>query len=105
MAREHFFLKVALSQKILEDFYLSKVNTVAAHLRAVIGLRAAFGKFLLHQNSSLCTVTFGEKVLTLHWVRAAALKCAVAAFQRLQTITKCRNSLRMSCNLDDVNFM
>ena len=34
-------------------------------LRAVIGLRAAFGKFLLHQNSSLCTVTFGEKVLTL----------------------------------------
>ena len=28
-------------------------------------LRAAFGKFLLHQNSILCTVTFGEKVLTL----------------------------------------
>ena len=35
-------------------------NTVAAHLRAAIGLRAAFGKFLLHQNPSLCSVTFGE---------------------------------------------
>ena len=34
-------------------------------LRAAIGLRAALGIFLLHQNSSLFTVTFGEKVLTL----------------------------------------
>ena len=34
-------------------------------LRAAIGLRAAFGKFLLHQNSSQCTATFREKVLTL----------------------------------------
>ena len=34
-------------------------------LRATIGLRAALGIFLLHQNSSLFTVTFGEKVLTL----------------------------------------
>ena len=34
-------------------------------LRALIGLRASFGIFLLHQNSSLFTVTFEEKVLTL----------------------------------------
>ena len=40
-------------------------HTVAVHLRAAIGLRAAFGKILLHQNSSLFTVTFGEKALTL----------------------------------------
>ena len=33
------------------------LNTVAAQLRD------AFGKFLLHKNSSLCTVTFREKVL------------------------------------------
>ena len=42
-------------------------------LRAAIGLRAAFGKLLLHQNSSLCTVTFGKKVLTL--AKSPALKC------------------------------
>ena len=41
---------------------ISFAYTVAAHLRAAIGLRAAFGNFLLHQNSSLFTVTFGEKV-------------------------------------------
>ena len=41
------------------------MNTVAAHLRAAIGLGAALGIFLLHQNSNLFTVTFGEKVLTL----------------------------------------
>ena len=34
-------------------------------LRAAIRLRAAFGNFLLHKNSSLFTVAFGEKVLTL----------------------------------------
>ena len=28
-------------------------------------LKAAFGKILLRQHSSLCTVTYGEKVLTL----------------------------------------
>ena len=40
-------------------------NTIATHLRAAIGLRAAQGILLLHQNSSLFTVTFGEKVVTL----------------------------------------
>ena len=34
-------------------------------LRAAIGLRASLDIFLLHQNSSLFTVTFGEKILTL----------------------------------------
>ena len=34
-------------------------------LRAAIWLRASFGNLLLHQNSSLFTVTFGEKVLNL----------------------------------------
>ena len=44
---------------------ISFAYTVAAHLRAAIGLRASLEIFLLHQNSSLFTVTFGEKVLTL----------------------------------------
>ena len=35
------------------------------YLRVAIRLRAAFGNFLLHQNSSLITVTFGDKVLIL----------------------------------------
>ena len=45
--------------------------TVAAHLksrsklRAAIGLIAAFGNFLLHENTGLFTVTFGDKVPTL----------------------------------------
>ena len=52
-------------RKLYKIFPLSKKNTVAAHLRATIRLRAAFGIFLLHKNSSLFTVTFGEKVLTL----------------------------------------
>ena len=34
-------------------------------LKVAIGLRASFWDFLLHQNSSLFTVTFEEKVLTL----------------------------------------
>ena len=37
-----------------------KICTVATHLRAAIG------NFLLHKNSSLFTVTFGEKFLNLH---------------------------------------
>ena len=45
--------------------YLSRALKSRSKLRAAIGLRAAFGKFLLHQISSLCTVTFGEKVLTV----------------------------------------
>ena len=40
-------------------------SSIAAHLRAAIGSRAALRSFLLYQNSSLFTVTFGEKVLTL----------------------------------------
>ena len=45
--------------------YRSRVLKSRSKLRAAIGLRASFGNFLLHQNSSLFTVTFGEKVLTL----------------------------------------
>ena len=41
------------------------LSTIAAHLRAAIGLRAAFGNFLLHENGGLFTVTFGDKVPTL----------------------------------------
>ena len=37
----------------------------AAQLKAAIRLSATHGDFLLHQNSSLFTVTFGGKVLTL----------------------------------------
>ena len=55
----------SMSLQLETKFRLNIMHAVAAHLRAAIGLRAAFGKFLLHQNSSLCTVTFGEKVLTL----------------------------------------
>ena len=45
--------------------YRSRALKSHSKLKAAIGLRAAFGKFLLHRNASLCTVTFGEKVLTL----------------------------------------
>ena len=45
--------------------YRSRALKSRSKLRAAIGLRASYGNFLLHQNSSLFTVTFGEKVLTL----------------------------------------
>ena len=45
--------------------YCSHALKSRSKLKAAIGLRAAFGKILLDQNSSLCTVTFGEKILTL----------------------------------------
>ena len=45
--------------------YRSRALKGRSKLRAAIGLRAALFYFLLHQNSSLFTVTFGEKVLTL----------------------------------------
>ena len=48
-----------------ESKYRSRALKRRFKLRAAIGLRAAFGNFLLHQNLSLCTVTFGEKVLAL----------------------------------------
>ena len=38
------------------------------HLRATFGLRSALGNFLLHQNSNLFAVTFGEKVTQLNLV-------------------------------------
>ena len=50
---------------IVTDEYHSRALKSRSKLRAALGLRAAFGIFLLHQNSSLFTVTFGEKVLTL----------------------------------------
>ena len=42
--------------------YHSRALNSRSKLRAEIGLRAAFEKLLLYQNSSLCTATFGEKV-------------------------------------------
>ena len=45
--------------------YRSRALKSSSKLRAAIGLRATLGIFLLHQNSSLSTVTFGEKVMTL----------------------------------------
>ena len=45
--------------------YHSRALKSRSKLRAAIGLKAALFYFLLHQNSSLFTVTFGEKVLTL----------------------------------------
>ena len=42
-----------------ENYYRSRA------LKSRSKLRAALGIFLLHRNSSLFTVTFGEKVLTL----------------------------------------
>ena len=48
-----------------EVIYRSRSIKSHSKLRAAIGLRVAFIKFLLHQNSSLCTVIFVEKVLTL----------------------------------------
>ena len=53
--------------------YRSSALKSRSKLRAAFGLRAAFEKLLLHQNSSLCTVTFGEKVLTLAKSRSARL--------------------------------
>ena len=45
--------------------YRSRALKSRSKLKAAIGLRAALENFLLHQNLSLFTVTFGEKVLTL----------------------------------------
>ena len=50
---------------MVDPVYRSRALKSRSKLRAAIGLRAAFENFLLHQNSSLCTGTFGEKVLTL----------------------------------------
>ena len=45
--------------------YCSRALKSRSKLRAAIGLRASLENFLLHQNSSLFTVTFGEKLLIL----------------------------------------
>ena len=45
--------------------YRSRALKSLSKLKAAIWLRAALEIFLLHQNLSLFTVTFGEKVLTL----------------------------------------
>ena len=50
---------------VLNFIYRSHALKSRSKLRAAIGLRDAFWKSLSHQNSSLCTVTVGEKVLTL----------------------------------------
>ena len=57
------------------------LDTVATHLRAAIGLRAAFRNFLIHQNLSLCTVTFGEKVLTLAKSRSSKVRGYCICFE------------------------
>ena len=51
------------------------LDRVKSHskLKAAIMLRAALQNFLVHQNLSLFTVTFGEKLLTL-------AKCAATVF-------------------------
>ena len=51
--------------RVSKEGIQKEIITVAAHLRAAIGLRAAFGNFLLHENKDLFTLTFGEKVPTL----------------------------------------
>ena len=53
--------------------FLKKIRYRSSALKSRSKLRAAFEKLLLHQNSSLCTVTFGEKVLTLAKSRSARL--------------------------------
>jgi hypothetical protein len=58
-------LKVKSTKHFLYSNYRSRALKSRSKLRAAILLRAAFVKFLLNQNSSLCTVTFREKVLTL----------------------------------------
>ena len=47
------------------DMYRTRALKCRYKLKAAIRLKAALGNFLLHQNSSLFTVTFGGKVLTL----------------------------------------
>jgi len=61
--------------------YCSRALKSRSKLRAAIGLRAAFGKFLLHQISSLCTVTFGEKVLTLAKSRSSKVRGYCICFE------------------------
>ena len=54
-----------ISSYFFASKYRSRALKSRSKLRAAIRLRAAFGNFLLHKNSCLFTVTFGEKVLTL----------------------------------------
>ena len=54
-----------LSNGFAMFIYRSRALKSRSKLRAAIGLRASLQIFLLHQNSRLFTVTFGEKVLTL----------------------------------------
>ena len=59
---------------LLKMIYCSRALKSHSKLRAAIGLRDALGIFLLHKNSSLFTVTFGEKVLTLAKSRGSYLR-------------------------------
>ena len=61
-------------QYLIFLIYRSRALKSLSKLRAAIGLRAAFEKNSLHQNSSLCTVTFGEKVLTLAKSRGSKVR-------------------------------
>ena len=55
----------ALSFCSSKSNYRSHALKSRSKLRAAIGLRVSLENFLLHWNSSLFTVNFGEKVLTL----------------------------------------
>ena len=48
-----------------KGYYCSRAFKSRSKLGAAIGLRAAFGNCLLHENRGLLTVTFGDKVPTL----------------------------------------
>ena len=57
--------KLEMLPMLFSDTCRSRALKSRSKLRAAIRLRAAFGNFSLHKNSSLFTVTFGEKFLTL----------------------------------------
>ena len=59
------FVFVSSCTPKMGENYRSRALKSRSKLRAAIGLRAALGNFLLHQNSSLFTVTFEGKVPTL----------------------------------------
>ena len=59
------WINIIIKDRHYEIEYRSRALKSLSKLRAAIELRAEFEKLLLHQCSSICTVTSGEKVLTL----------------------------------------
>ena len=82
--------------KILGFTYRSRALKSRSKLRAATGLRAAIENFLLHENLSLFTETFGEKVPTLAKSRGS-FKCAAtvldiqANLPEASPLSICRN--------------